>query len=277
MKFTVDQTKEWTQHYIDHGYAHLTRVFGAEFIEPALAEVRRVMGNDLPMREWTKENTKRTHIPRTDEFGVLDRVYDQPGVRKIIDTMFAPTDTWNGERTYQLFVTPFDPQAKQELADRGHLDFVTSPIPVMGSGFMFQASLVKSEPFSGNLTVYPDTHKKVQAMLRENHDLRYPDHAAFDEALKCTPVEFVAEPGDVMLFHHLVGHNGNPGHAANRQPRCTLHCQGLRNIWPREIDPANGPLSPWEWSVLPQGKRYRAPVEELEAILAWKASKKKPA
>ena len=109
MKFTVDQTKEWTQHYIDHGYAHLTGVFGEEFITPALAEVRRLMGNESPMREWTKENAKLTHTPRNKDFAVLDGIYDQPGIRKMIDVMFAPTDTWNGERSYQLFVTPFDP------------------------------------------------------------------------------------------------------------------------------------------------------------------------
>jgi ectoine hydroxylase-related dioxygenase (phytanoyl-CoA dioxygenase family) len=275
MKFSLEQTGQWTEYYIDQGYVILKNVFGDEFIKPALAQVRRLVGHDLPMEQWTKENTKVSHLPRNNQFDVLDQVYDQPGVRKIIDTMFAPTDVWNGDRAYQLFITAFDEGAKPVTSDCGHIDFVSAPVPVMGSGFMFQASLVKSEPFSGNLTVYPGTHKLLQKMLRENPELQWPDHKPMAEALRCPPLEFVAEPGDVILFHHLVGHAGNSNHAAHRLPRCVLHCQGLRKVWPREIDPASGPMSPWERSVLPQGVRFRAPKDELEAINAWKEKKQK--
>ena len=35
---------------------------------------------------------------------------------------------------------------------------------------------------------------------------------------KVEPFEFVAEPGDGLFFHHLVGHNGNRNAATNRSP-----------------------------------------------------------
>ena len=90
------------------------------------------------------------------------------------------------------------------------------------------------------------------------------------------PFEFVAEPGDVMLFHHLVLHAGNANHAANRSPRVVIHAQALHRYWLQQSygDPTN--CSPWERSLSLNGE-WRPPWSEQKRIEDFRAQKKKGA
>jgi hypothetical protein len=185
-------------------------------------------------------------------------------VRAVIDTMFGQADSWNGARDFQLFVHGYDPQAEARLCPRGHLDFVNCTVPILGSGFMFQVSLIDSEPFSGNITIYPGSHTSVQAALIEEPTREYPDD--LDHLLAGEPYEFVAEAGDMLLFHHLVGHSGNPSHAAGQTPRVVLHCQACCHNWLDSIDPATA-ASPWELSLATNGA-YTCVRDEKAARLA---------
>ncbi|MCC7192876.1 MAG: hypothetical protein IT444_08860 [Phycisphaeraceae bacterium] len=275
MTFAVDQSMHWADHYVEYGFAVIKGVVGPEFIDPALAEVCRLLDHEnLPLKQWTKENTPtRSPVP-ISEFKVCNAIYDQPGIRRIIDTMFGSPDQWNGQRAWQLFVTPYDTDTKAELSKGGHIDFVETPIPTFGSGFMFQVSLVKSEPFSGNITILPGTHKLVQMELAKHPEIFFPSNPFFNNIFDVEPFEFVAEPGDVLLFHHLVGHSGNNNHATNRSPRITLHCQGLRKEWMKEIDPSAKGLSPWQRSLAFTGGPHRLKRDEEQWIMEYQKTRK---
>lgn len=275
MTWAIDRKLHWTDHYVEYGFAVIKRVVGDEFIKPALEEVRRLRNAaDAPFNQWTAK-PHSCHMPYDGKsMPVLASVYDQPGVRGVIDTMFASRDAWNGERAFQLFVSAYDVEAKQVVSPVGHLDFVHCPIPSVGSGFMFQVSLINSEPFSGNLSLYPGGHKKVQKYLIENPDAQYPEDPTIVSYMHGEPYEFVAEAGDMVLFHHLIGHNGNPNHAANRTPRIVIHGQGLLKEWPREVDPDRPRYGPWERSMATNGK-HRTRKPELEWITEWRAEQAK--
>ena len=267
MAFTIDNKLQWTEHYIEHGFCVIKGAVGRDFIDPALEEIQGVLGHNLPLHQWSTNNTPRRHQAATSEYRHLPKIYDQPSIRDIFKTMFAPSHQWNGERHFQIFISPYEEDIDTPvLSKMGHIDFVRCPIPIFGSGFIFQVSLVKTEPFSGNITIYPGTHKKVQRALAENPDLQYRTDPIIDELLRAEPFEFVAEPGDVLLFHHLVGHQGNVNHAANRSPRVALHCQANCEQWLREIDPTDKNLSPWERSLAFTGGTYRTRRDEEEWI-----------
>lgn len=277
MTWAIDRRLSWIEHYLEYGFALIKRAVGDEFIKPALEEVYSLQEHRLPLREWNKLNTPPRWTGDITRLKVLPQVYDQPGVRRIIDAMFASPNQWNGERHFQLFINPYDPEAKAEVCPEGHIDFVDCPIPVLGSGFMFQLSLVESEPFSGNLTLYPGTHKPVLELLKRDPSAQYNGgESPIRPLLKTEPFEFVAEPGDMVIFHHLVGHAGNSSHAANRSPRVSLHCQANRKTWLKAIDPATPGLSPWEKS-LTHGGAYTPPYDELETILAFRKKQKEAA
>jgi hypothetical protein len=273
MTFTIDSKLSWTDHYVEHGFAVIKGAVGPGFIEPALAEVCELMGNNLPPDQWTIANTAQRSPRPVNELRFLPQIYDQPCIKNIFEGMFGSASQWDGQRLFQLFVSPFSPDAKAEISPMGHIDFVDAPVPIFGSGFMFQVSLVQSEPFSGNITIYPGSHKLVQRALAEDPERRYP--ADLQQYLECEPFEFVAEPGDVLLFHHLVGHAGNANHAAGRSPRVVLHCQGNRKTWMRELNPKKPGLTPWERSLAFIGRPYRTRFDELEWITDFRKQRQK--
>lgn len=249
MKYRIDDVAGWTNHYIDQGYVVIKDAVDQPFIDSALGAIRRTIGNDLPFTEWTVANTP-TRLPVASEtVPELPGVYDQPAVRAMLDTMFGSDVPWNGERKFHVFITPYDENAEPRLERTGHVDFVNKTMPMLGSGFLFQVALVKTEPFSGNITLYPGTHKAILRELERNPELRYPSDPFFEREFTVTPYEFVADPGDMILVHHLVGHAGNANHAAHRSPRIGLHCQALRQAWLTYLDPAAPGLTPWQRSL----------------------------
>jgi len=252
MSFVIDESMHWTDHYAKWGFALVRNVVDQAFIDAALAEVRQLPGGEKPLTEWRSTDGVNGHFPYTGKnHTVLATVYDQPGVRKVIDEMFGSPDVWNGERAFQLFVNAFNPEAPASLSPRGHIDFVNCPIPLLGSGFMFQLSLVKTEPFSGNITIYPGTHKQVQKLILDDPNWRFP---ANQDMVEVSDVyEFVAEPGDMFLFSHLIFHAGNYNHAAGKSPRCCIHAQGLAKEWLSSIDPNEPNISPWKRSLAVNG------------------------
>ena len=261
----------WTEHYVKYGLAVVKNVLEKDFIAEALGEVKRMIGIELPLEEWTVSNVPKSAyaVERASGSAVLANVYDQPKVRAAIDEMFASPREFNNERKFQLFVKPYDPAAKRQLTPRGHIDFVNSPVPVFGSGFMFQVSLVNKEPFGGNITIWPGTHKLVQKCAMNDPDWQYPkDWADIPES---EPFEFVPKAGDALFFHHLVAHEGNP--CCTRMPRISLHCQALRHEWPDEVDPTTPNLSPWARSLALNG-RYKVRCDEQRMMLDYYGSKK---
>jgi hypothetical protein len=65
--------------------------------------------------------------------------------------------------------------------------------------------------------VWPGTHRVVQKELIANPETQQPSPFCDDLIKSLTkPYEFVAEAGDVLFMHHLVLHEGNKGHSANR-------------------------------------------------------------
>lgn len=263
MTFAIDKSMHWTDHYAKWGFAVVKNVVGQPFIEAALAEVRTRPGGEKPLTEWLQTDGVTGHFPYTGKnHPVLATVYDQPGVRKVIDEMFGSPDVWNGERAFQLFVTGFNPEGKQELSPKGHIDFVRCPIPLLGSGFMFQLSLVKTEPFGGNITLYPGTHKQVQKCILDDETWRYPD--GIDQIDAPDIFEFVADAGDMLLFSHLILHAGNYNHATHKSPRCCIHAQGLAKEWLDGIDPNEPNISPWKRSLAVNGAfKTRCNEEEM--------------
>jgi len=298
---SVEPDLHWTDHYARYGFAIVPDVLDAEYIGEAQDEVCRLVGTGLPFDQWTAENVpitsgsglvdvskseehRRRQRDRLDDSGyhagiihwssrggddtpVLNRVYDQPRVRAAIDEMFGSSDLFNDERTISLFIKPYDSNATRALNPVGHVDFVKKPIPIFGSGTIFQVSLVDKEPFGGNISVFPGTHRLVQKCLMENPDWQYPTN--WEDIPMEEPFEFVPAAGDMIFIHHLVAHAGNQ--CCTRMPRVSLHCGAFQDEWVTEVDPAQAGLSPLLRSLTPNGK-YKVPFNEEEKIRAYAAA-----
>ena len=269
MKTSIDPTLHWTDHYAQYGFAVVKSLVAPAFLAEALDEVKRLVGNGLPLDQWTNQNVSPDFRIQCDATTpIFSRIYDQPQLRRAIDEMFGSPDQFDNVRNFLLFVKPYDPQAKRELRPRGHIDFVDMPIPVLGSGCMFQVSLVDKEPFGGNITVWPGTHKLVQRCAMNDPDWRFPQN--WVDLPASEPFEFVPQAGDVLFFHHFIEHEGNP--CCTRMPRVSLHCQVGRHQWLHAVDPAVPSLSPWERS-LAQNGRYQTRCDEKQMMTEYWATK----
>lgn len=263
----IDENMHWTEHFVEYGFAVLRGLVDREYCAEALEEVQRLTDNNLPLQEWTTENTKVIHRPfyegATPPEPMLERIFEQPRVRAAVEELYGGPGHWNEARNFYIFLRPYNPKAEARLAPHGHIDFGNQPVPLLYRGFTFQVALNDTEPFSGNLTIYPGTHKLVQQRLMNNPDLQYQSGNA--DVPMPEPFEFVAQAGDVLFMHHLVCHSGNESHAANRSPRVALHCETFRDEWLRVIDPSRTDLSPWERSLAHNGYYEESPeVQEYQ-------------
>lgn len=261
----IDESLHWTEHFAQYGFAVSKGLVDRTYCEAALAEIRSLINNDLPLQEWSTENTEVLYRGffegGTPPQPILDEVFEQPRLRAAIEELYGGPGHWNELKNYYIFLRPFDPNGKQQLAERGHIDFGNQPVPALYRGFTFQVSLVDTEPFSGNLTIHPGTHKAVQKQVMENPQIQY--KSGVTDLPMPTPYEFVAQAGDILWMHHLAVHSGNGSHAKNRSPRVALHCEAFRDEWLYYIDPAEPNLSPWQRSLAHNGP-YSEPREVVE-------------
>lgn len=148
--------------------------------DEVIEEVRRLVKDDRSLAEWTSEWPGVHYMPFYDDPGrtgltpknvVLEKVYSDLGLRALIDEPFGSLETWDGLRNYYLFLKPYDLESQPELEQTGHIDFGGKPVPILYRGFKFMVSLVGTEAFSGNFSVFPASHKSALEILTKNPDL----------------------------------------------------------------------------------------------------------
>jgi len=259
MSFVVDTSIPFTEHFVRHGFAVLPGLVDPAFCAEALDEIRRLIEDRRPLDTWTIDKPGIVNVPFFEDVGrdegnsspVLGGIFDQPQLRAAIDKLHGGPDRWDGVRNYYYLIKPFDPAGEPKLnLDGFHVDFGTLPPPTLYRGFLFMVSLVDTEPFSGNFTCRPGSHRIAQKMFIEDPELVGNDPQVKELICDRLPVyEFVAEAGDVLLWHHLLYHEGNPSHSLNRRPRVALLGEAFRENWLTEINPSDPDLSPWERSL----------------------------
>jgi len=279
MGFQIDTSLHYTDHFVEHGFCVIRNALTPEFCRHGIEEFQKALGTSLPPSQWTTRTLNCQHSQ--GRIGGLTQLqpfvlslYDQPGIRAIIDTMLGVGE-WNGQRSAHPFLCVYHEENKPQVAEWGHVDFLRVRIPVIGNGFVLQASLVDTEPFSGTITIYPGWHKRLQKLLLDEPNFWYADEGPEQERWRrvmprTEPYEFVAKAGDVLLMHHLVGHAGNVNAAANHSPRVAIHSQVIAKTWPSEIDAARKDLSPYLRSLAHNGSFKLGYNEEEAQAAAYK-------
>ncbi|MCX5660562.1 MAG: hypothetical protein NTW19_12685 [Planctomycetota bacterium] len=279
MAFKIDTSLSYADHFVEHGFCVVKGALSPEYCRRGIEEYNKAVGTDLPPAQWDSKllRAEESHgrigaLPALQPF--VETVYDQPGIANVIETMLGPGG-WSGKRHAAPFICVFHEGNKREVAEWGHVDFVRVRIPVIGNAFVLQASLIDTEPFSGNITIYPGWHKILQKILLKQPDFWYSDDGDENNTWRRTmpkvePYEFVAEAGDALLMHHLVGHSGNVNAAVNRTPRVAIHSQVIAKEWPNEIDAARKDLTPFLRSLAQNGSIKLGFNEEEVQAAAYK-------
>jgi len=256
MTFQIDNSLDWTDHFVDYGFAVAKGIVDPAFCEEALERIKELVDDSRPLDKWTvdKPGIKHDWFRKGKSDPVLRKVFDQPRLQSAVATMQGGPEHWNGRETFGFFVKPYDPEAEAALSPSGHIDFSNHHIPILYRGFAMFILMADTEPFSGNTTAWPYTHRIIQKQLMNEPTTQQPSDY-FEELHKdlSEPYEFVGEAGDVFFMHHLALHSGNNSHSTNRIPRVALCVDAWRDEWLTEIDPATPGLPPWQRSLALNG------------------------
>ena len=244
----VDPNLHFTDHFARYGFAIVPGLLTPDFCARAVERIAQIVKNPRPLCEWDSTNTPTLFTPYFEQGNGTDPVFDQlleqPHLVNAIHQLHGNPALWNHAKNYYLFLKPFEPRGRPGLTPRGHIDFPSQVLPPVYCGFTFQASLVDTEQYSGNITVHPGSHIELQRRIIENPD--YKLISGLDDSIpQPPPFEFVAKAGDVLFMSHLIFHSSNASHARNRSPRVAIHAEAFSDYWPGKLDPADGTLSPY--------------------------------
>jgi hypothetical protein len=166
-------------------------------------------------------------------------------VKAAVNELFGEPAAGELTRTYYtLWLNPYNPTARASFRPLGHID---SGDPYRG--ISFQISLIDTEPFGGNMTVFPGSHKVLHRVLLEHPEQAGVGGSFVEVARPLPPYEFVAEAGDVLLVHHLAFHSGNPAHSAGKVPRVALRAEAFRPAGMAGVEPGREGASAFERSL----------------------------
>lgn len=247
MTFQIDPELDWTDHFVEHGFAVAKGLIDPEFCKEAVERIKVLVDDPRPLEQWTTEKPGIFHEEfRGQSDPVLRKIYEQPRLLDAIATMHGGPEHWNRQETFYFFVKPYEPDVATREGVNGHIDFGKQHIPIFYRGFAMFILLADNEPCSGNTIAWPGSHRSIQKKLIADPTMQQPSEY-LDEMQRHQSglYEFVGEAGDVMFTHHLLFHSGSDSYSANRIPRIALVCDAWRDQWVTEIDPATPDLAPW--------------------------------
>jgi hypothetical protein len=247
LTFQIDDSLDWTDHFVEHGFAVAKGLVDPAFCEEAVERLKVLVDDPRPLEQWTTGNPGISYQAfREQSDPVLRKIYEQPRLLEAIATMHGGPGHWNRRETFYFLVKPYEPDVASREGINGHVDFGNQHIPILYRGFAMFVLLADNEPLSGNTIAWPGTHRTIQKQLMADPTMQQPS-AYFDELQRNLSglYEFVGKAGDVMFMHHLLFHAGSDSYSANRIPRLALLCDAWRDQWVTEIDPATPGMAPW--------------------------------
>ena len=176
------------EHFIEHGYVVLREVVPADTIEAAVAYLEagpddRGLGADVVTACTT------------------DKMLD--GIAELFG---APTYTLARRRGGSDMPRPYQPD-REWTAPVAHVDDsypTTMPNGWAVGAFIF---LTRVRPRGGAFVVFPGSYRRYRELLNGSCHCIKGAAAIVENSGAGQP--FLAEPGDVLLFHHLAGHTGS--------------------------------------------------------------------
>ena len=114
MKYPIDESLDWTDHFVEYGFAIKRGLISRDYCARAVQEIQRIVDDQRPINEWTVDKPgDHANIPFFEDPGrcgivqrsaVLEEVYDDPGFRSAIDELFGGPGVFDGVRNINLMV-----------------------------------------------------------------------------------------------------------------------------------------------------------------------------
>jgi hypothetical protein len=217
-------TPEDHEFFLKNGYLVLKRAVAPEVLAAAVDELnRRELRDPETLADFTRSDSEAV------DACVSDRILDAIG------ELFGPGYTFDRHRHSSPMPRVHQPEATWE-EPRAHIDdnFPTIMPGSWAVGLFVFLTRVPSQ--GGAFILFPGSYRNYRRLYSLSLDTIAPSISEIEHSGPYR--EFLAEPGDAVLFHHAMGHTGSTN-ITNPQTRLAL----LTRYYPSpRVCPGNKPL-----------------------------------
>jgi Phytanoyl-CoA dioxygenase (PhyH) len=194
------------------GYVIVRNVIPASILTAASTAIDTLIHEQPP-----PENHVGPHFYwlSTLEGGPLPALFYDTPVRSLAQSLIEPGEIEIAFSQVQvaLNIPPFSHRPGGH-----HLDGYQEGVQEPGTFTMLAGLLMTEQSVenSGNLWVWPGTHRTHAALFRERGPVAFMEYKGYPQIELPEPVQVLGGPGDVLLAHYMLGHNIGGNYASDR-------------------------------------------------------------
>jgi hypothetical protein len=214
MDITADQKTQ----FVEDGYICLRGAVAAPLFRQALQEINHSLGQQGMHPDQLQTMRAQTYCPELRHSAALTALFNESAVFGAAEALIGVGRLQRVSGVQMALRFPRAGDAER-TPPHGHLDGIGSGLN--GSdvgdyhrGFTALAVVLLCdlpEPYSGNFTVFPGSHRTVEAHLKE-HGVDILRHGC-PELDWGEPLQITGQAGDVVIAHHQIIHTAAPNHS----------------------------------------------------------------
>ncbi len=214
----MELTREQKEHFHEHGYVLVPQVIPTATLNAALRAINHSLGEGIDPAKLATFRSQ-SYCPELQRQPVITDLYNGTPVRELVESLIGAGRVRlvaGGQIALRFPIAPGTAPRRPVP----HLDGMYTPTNGVPQGRILSFTMLigvalsdVSEPFAGNLTVWPGTHRLYERYFRE-HGPEALLNGMPDISLP-EPVHLTARAGDIMLCHYALAHAAAPNAAAH--------------------------------------------------------------
>ena len=234
--------------FIDRGYLRVAAVVPPGVVARARRAINHSLGAGIDRDDLTRLNAQSFCAELRDDPRLL-RLATHPLVWAQVRSLVGANRVAKPQGCQIALRFPL-PEGTPRRLPGAHLDgyhTATNGVPNDGvvRNFTLLLGVMLSDvarPFSGNFTVWPGTHRRMERYFREHEVNSLEGGAVAPLGIRLPePVAVTGRAGDIVLAHYQLAHAASPNHSGDIRYMCffrlavrslaTHRVESMRDIW----------------------------------------------
>ena len=229
-------SEEQKQSFVRDGFVHVAGAVPPRLVERARRAINHSIGSGMDRDDLTRFSNQSFCTELVGDSRLLG-LARTPTVWSRVRALLGDGRTVRPQRCQIALRFPL-PEGTPRKLDGGHLDGYHTPLNgVPDDGVVRNFTLLLGvmlsdvrEPFSGNFTVWPGTHYRMQRYFRDHGVNSLQGGAVGGLGLRMPkPVHVLGHAGDIVLAHYQVAHTAAPNLSGDIRYMCFFRLS-VRNL-----------------------------------------------